>query len=236
MTAILWAGLPGEESGNSIVDVLYGRVNPSAKTPFTFGQKREDYGTDVIYNTTEAVPQIGFTEGNFIDYRSFDIRNIKPVYEFGFGLSYTTFNYSNLQIVKRNARPYTPNSGLTSPAPTFGTISNRSSDYLFPSNFSRVPLYIYPYINFTDLKASSNDPSYGLPGFVPPGSQDSSPQPKIAAGGAPGGNPQLYDVLYEVSATVTNTGKVEGYEVPQMVWLPDTRFFVRWQQATNGAS
>ena len=219
ISAILWAGMPGEQSGNSIVDVLYGRVNPSAKTPFTWAKTREDYGTDVLYQTTEAVPQIGFTEGNFIDYRALDRSGKTPVYPFGFGLSYTTFSYSNLQIVKRNARPYTPNTGKTSPAPTFGTISNRTADYLYPANFTRVPLYIYPYLNFTDLKQSANDPSYGLPGFVPPGSQDSSPQPKVPAGGAPGGNPQLYDVLYEVSATVTNTGKVSGMEVPQMVSL-----------------
>ena len=64
---------------------------------------------------------------------------------------------------------------------------------------------------------SANETDYALPGFVPAGSQDGSPQPLLPAGGAPGGNPQLYDVLYEVTATITNTGKVPGEEVPQLV-------------------
>lgn len=48
VTAIIWAGLPGQESGNSLVDVLYGRVNPSAKLPFSIAKTREDFGTDIL--------------------------------------------------------------------------------------------------------------------------------------------------------------------------------------------
>ena len=221
ITAILWAGLPGQESGNSIVDVLYGRVNPGARLPFTMAETREDYGTDLLYEPNSAVPQQDFTEGVFIDYRSLDRANITPVYEFGYGLSYTTFSYSNLQITKTNTSAYTPTTGTTSAAPTLGSISNYSGDYLFPNGFSQVPLYVYPYLNFTDLKQSANDPSYGVPGYVPTGSQDGSPQPLLPAGGAPGGNPQLYDVLYQVKATIANTGSVAGDEVPQLVSVPN---------------
>ncbi len=59
VTAILWAGVPGQESGNSITDVLYGKVNPAARTPFTWGPTRESYGADVLYtpNNGEAAPQ-----------------------------------------------------------------------------------------------------------------------------------------------------------------------------------
>ena len=93
VTAILWAGVPGQESGNSITDVLYGNVNPAARTPFTWGPTRESYGTDLLYTPNNGMnaPQIDFTEGVFIDYRAFDKQNITPIYEFGFGLSYTTF-------------------------------------------------------------------------------------------------------------------------------------------------
>lgn len=93
MTAILWAGLPGQESGNSIADVLYGRVNPAPRTPFTWGTTQNSYGTDVMYtpNNGKGAPQDDFLEGVFIDYRAFDAQNITPIYEFGFGLSYTTF-------------------------------------------------------------------------------------------------------------------------------------------------
>ncbi|KAI4086010.1 MAG: hypothetical protein LQ344_007924 [Seirophora lacunosa] len=218
ITAILWAGLPGEQSGNSIADVLYGRVNPGAKLPFTFGAAREDYGTDILYipNEGTGAPQVSFTEGNFIDYRAFDQAGIAPVYEFGFGLSYTTFSYSNLQVNKLTVGPYTPTTRQTAAAPVLGNVSTDASQYQLPSNFSTIPLYIYPYLNSTDLATASNDSSYGSSDSVPAGSQDASPQPIPAAGGAPGGNPELYDVLYQVRATITNTGSIPGEEVAQL--------------------
>jgi hypothetical protein len=138
ITAILWAGVPGQESGNAIADVLYGRVNPSAKLPFTVGKKREDYGVDILYTPNAPVPQINFKEGLFIDYRAFDRYNETPTYEFGFGLSYTTFSYSSLHVTKLNATAYEPFSGTTKPAPTIGNFSTNAEDYLFPANFTRV--------------------------------------------------------------------------------------------------
>lgn len=79
-------------------------------------------------------------------------------------------------------------------------------------------MYVYPFINSTDLKVSSGDPSYGLPSnsYIPPGATDGSPQPIPGAGGAPGGNPGLYEEMYTITATVKNTGKVAGDEVPQL--------------------
>ncbi|KAI9871754.1 MAG: hypothetical protein M1830_002496 [Pleopsidium flavum] len=218
ITAILWAGLPGEQSGNSIVDVLYGRVNPGAKLPFTMAAARGDYGTDLLYTPNEgtSAPQQDFTEGVFIDYRSLDHTGISPVYEFGFGLSYTTFSYSNLQITRSNVSTYTPTTGTTAAAPILGSFSNNTGNYQFPANMTRIPLYIYPYLNTTDLMTSANESDYGAPGFVPAGSQDGSPQPLLAASGAPGGNPSLYDVLYVITSTISNTGSVAGEEVPQL--------------------
>ena len=218
ITAILWAGFPGEQSGNSIADVLYGRVNPSAKLPFTFGKAREDYGTDLLYtpNAGTDAPQVNFTEGNFIDYRAFDVADITPVYEFGHGLSYTTFSYSNLQITKTAAGSYIPTTGLTTAAPVLGSVDNNTANYLFPADINPVFLFIYPYLNSTDLEVSANYSDYAVPGFIPYGSQDGSPQPLQPASGAPGGNPQLYDVLYQASATVTNNGTLNGIEVPQL--------------------
>jgi Glycosyl hydrolase family 3 C-terminal domain/Fibronectin type III-like domain len=223
VTAILWAGLPGQESGNAIVDVLYGHYNPGGKLPFTFGPTRESYGTDLLYepnNGQFGAPQDDFTEGVFIDYRAFDKMNITPIYEFGFGLSYTTFDYSELVVTSANAGPYFPTSGTTSAAPSLG--NNASMDYsryLFPNGtFDRVRKYIYPYLNSTNPADASGDPDYGLPtsDYVPPGATDDSPQPLLPAGGAPGGNPGLWDVLYTVTATITNTGSVQGDEVAQL--------------------
>ena len=220
ITAIIWAGIPGEQSGNAIADVLYGRVNPGGKLPFTIGRNRPDYGTDVLYrlNNGTSSPQLDFQEGVFIDYRSFDKQGIDPIYEFGYGLSYTNFSYSSLKIQGQRANNYVPTSGETKPAPTLGKNSTDPSADVFPAGFHEVPLYIYPYLNNSNLKSASDDSDYGLPAdqYLPPHAQDGSPQSRIGAGGAPGGNPQLYDVFYTVTADVTNTGKVAGDEVPQL--------------------
>ena len=220
ITAILWAGLPGQESGNSITDVLYGRVNPAARSPFTWGKTREDYGTDLLYdeNNNNKAPQVQFNEGVFIDYRSFDARNITPVYEFGHGLSYTSFKYSNLQIEKFNVGPYQPTGGMTSAAPDTQDVSKNWEDYQFPDDIEPVYQYIYPWLNGTDPRNVSGDPNYGLPNsdYIPAGADDGSPQPRLPSSGAPGGNPQLWDIMYHVSVDIENTGERDGEEVPQL--------------------
>ncbi|PWY72425.1 hypothetical protein BO70DRAFT_297934 [Aspergillus heteromorphus CBS 117.55] len=218
VTAILWAGLPGQESGNSLADVLYGRVNPGAKSPFTWGKTRESYQDYLITepNNGDGAPQEDFTEGVFIDYRGFDKRNETPIYEFGYGLSYTTFNYSQLQVQALNASAYTPASGETEAAPTLGEAGN-ASDYLYPSGLQRITAFIYPWLNSTDLEASSGDSSYGQSSdFLPEGATDGSAQPILPAGGGPGGNPALYDDLIQVSVTIKNTGDIAGDEIPQL--------------------
>ncbi|KPI42161.1 putative beta-glucosidase G [Cyphellophora attinorum] len=103
VTAILAAHLPGEQSGNSIVSVLWGDVNPSGHLPYTIALNESDYNTKIVNqtNTNDTDPnawQDNFSEGLFIDYRHFDQAGIEPLYEFGFGLSYTTFNISDLSI------------------------------------------------------------------------------------------------------------------------------------------
>ncbi|RYP61981.1 hypothetical protein DL771_009921 [Monosporascus sp. 5C6A] len=90
--AIVWAGLPSQENGNALVDVLYGGTSPSGKLPYTIGKTAADYGTSIVRGDDN------FSEGLFIDYRHFDERGIAPRYEFGYGLSYTTFDYSDIAI------------------------------------------------------------------------------------------------------------------------------------------
>ena len=223
ISAIVWAGLPGQESGNSLVDVLYGTVNPSGRSPFTWGASRQDYGTDILYTPNNGLnaPQVPFSEGVFIDYRYFDKYNTSVVYEFGYGLSYTTFEYSNLQVQKSNAGAYTPTTGTTPAAPSFGNFSTNLADYLFPSSqFSHVWQYIYPYVNTTDAKAASADPFYGETAdkFTPANSTNGSPQPLLRSAGknAPGGNNKLYDTIYTITVDIKNTGSIVGDEVPQL--------------------
>ncbi|KAK7751761.1 hypothetical protein SLS62_006246 [Diatrype stigma] len=96
--AILAAHLPGEESGNSLVDVLWGDVEPSGRLPYTIPKVAADYDIPITNRTGEDVGRYGwqanFTEGLNIDYRHFDSLDTEPLYEFGFGLSYTSFELS----------------------------------------------------------------------------------------------------------------------------------------------
>ena len=105
VTAIIAAHLPGQEIGNSIVDVLYGAVNPSGKLPYTIGHEASDWNAPIVNititdSTNPNAFQDDFKEGLMIDYRHFDAQKITPRYEFGFGLSYTTFKVSNLIVEK----------------------------------------------------------------------------------------------------------------------------------------
>ncbi|WWC86304.1 uncharacterized protein L201_001177 [Kwoniella dendrophila CBS 6074] len=100
ITAVLWAGLPGQESGNSLVDVLYGSYNPSGRLPYTIAKKQSDYPANIDYVNTDVIPHppVEYKEDLNIDYRHFLSKNITPRYEFGYGLSYTTFDYSNINM------------------------------------------------------------------------------------------------------------------------------------------
>lgn len=102
VTALIFAHLPGQESGRALVSLLYGQSNAWGKLPYTVAKNESDYG-ELLHPAKaegdfELFPQANFTEGVYIDYRHFDANNIEPRYEFGYGLSYTTFAYANLVI------------------------------------------------------------------------------------------------------------------------------------------
>ncbi|KAH9229183.1 glycoside hydrolase family 3 protein [Colletotrichum gloeosporioides 23] len=97
---IIAAHLPGEQTGNSLADILWGDVNPSGRLPYTVPVTEADYDIPVTNLTSDEVTsptawQSNFTEGLMIDYRHFDAMEIDPLYEFGFGLSYTTFELAS---------------------------------------------------------------------------------------------------------------------------------------------
>jgi beta-glucosidase len=157
VTAILAAHFPGQESGNSLVDILYGDVNPSGHLPYTIAMNGTDWNappTTGINTTGYADWQSWFDEKLEIDYRHFDMQNISVRYEFGFGLSYTTFEISD---IKTEALEH---------------------------NVTSMP---------DDLPIQ------------------------------PGGNPALWESLYNVTVSVSNTGDVAGAAVPQLyVGLPSS--------------
>ncbi|QYS99098.1 Beta-glucosidase [Trichoderma simmonsii] len=102
VTAIIFAHLPGQESGPALASLLFGDTSPSGKIPYTVAKNESDYGDvlDPVEPEGEFVnfPQADFHEGVYLDYRYFDKKGIEPRYEFGFGLGYTTFAYSNISI------------------------------------------------------------------------------------------------------------------------------------------
>lgn len=94
VTAILSAHFPGDQTGNSIVDVLWGVTEPSGRLPYSLPKAAADAGPPIVNLTgvTGVVDwQSNFTEGQMIDYRYYDQNDIEPLYEFGFGLSYVPF-------------------------------------------------------------------------------------------------------------------------------------------------
>lgn len=98
--AILLAWQPGQEGGNSVADVLSGKVNPSGKLTMTFPMKYEDTPSAKNWLGTPAndPKEVTYEEGIYVGYRYFNTFNVKPSYEFGFGKSYTDFSYSDVKI------------------------------------------------------------------------------------------------------------------------------------------
>src|ERR1700733_4129437 len=102
--AVLQMWWPGDEGGWATADILLGKVNPAGRLPFTWAKKLEDYpATDPTYPERSAKGIAGktaFSEGVDVGYRWFDKQKTESLFPFGYGLSYSSFNYSDLKVVK----------------------------------------------------------------------------------------------------------------------------------------
>ncbi len=94
--AVLESWYSGQEGGNAIAEILFGDVNPSGKLTDTLALRREDYSDFGNYPGTPET--VNYAEGIYVGYRHFDKHKIVPLYPFGYGLSYTTFAYSGLEV------------------------------------------------------------------------------------------------------------------------------------------
>ncbi|KAG9726429.1 glycoside hydrolase family 3 protein, partial [Aureobasidium melanogenum] len=209
--AVLYANLPGQESGNALASILFGDVNPSGRLPYTIAKHEDDYGptSKILYHPNAVIPQQNFSEGLYVDYRYFDKHNIEPRYEFGYGLSYTTFHLSSLFIhpvaTEYATLPAKRPEALTPPHMDVSIPDARTA--LWPENFIALKKYIYPYIKSVDEIKTGKYP-------YPKGYEIT--QPPSPAGGAEGGNPDLYTPIAVVQASLTNTGSLPGDCVVQL--------------------
>lgn len=99
--AILMAWYPGQEGGTAVAEILTGKVSPSGKLPISMEAAPEDNPSFATYFDKDSKQsRTSYSEGIFTGYRGYDKTGVKPLYPFGFGLSYSTFKYSNLTVEK----------------------------------------------------------------------------------------------------------------------------------------
>ena len=96
--ALLQAWYPGQEGGTAIAEILFGEVNPSGRLPATFERHWEDNPSYASYYPKPGTLEVHYEEGVFVGYRGFDSKGVEPLFPFGFGLSYTSFDYDKLSI------------------------------------------------------------------------------------------------------------------------------------------
>ncbi|MBC7508990.1 MAG: glycoside hydrolase family 3 C-terminal domain-containing protein [Ferruginibacter sp.] len=103
---LIHAWYPGQEGALAVAEILFGITNPSGKLPVSFEKNAEDNPTYNNYKDDDKDGKVFYKEGIFMGYRFYDKAEIKPRFPFGFGLSYTTFAYSDLIIKKTSINKY----------------------------------------------------------------------------------------------------------------------------------
>ena len=101
---ILEAWYPGEEDGNAVAAVLFGDVNPSGKLPLTFPKRLADLPANTEWQYPGVQGVVHYWEGIFVGYRHYDQQHIQPLFPFGYGLSYTTFAFSDLTVTPQKVK------------------------------------------------------------------------------------------------------------------------------------
>ena len=107
--AVLQAWYPGQEGGTVLAEILFGDVNPSGRLPATFERRWEDNPVHDSYYP-DAANRIAYKEGLFVGYRGYEHNGTKPLFPFGYGLSYTTFRYNNLNVTQAITKGGSPSS------------------------------------------------------------------------------------------------------------------------------
>ena len=96
--ALLALWYPGEQGGNAFAEILFGEVNPSGRLPITFEKRQQDNPTFSNYYPEPDNNRVVYREGIFVGYRGYEHNGIKPLFPFGFGLSFTTFKFGSVVV------------------------------------------------------------------------------------------------------------------------------------------
>ncbi|KAL1411913.1 hypothetical protein Q8F55_002899 [Vanrija albida] len=103
VAGVVFAWYGGNETGNAIADVVYGKVNPSGRLPLSLPRRKVDIAANL--NSKSARTDIHYEEGIWVGYKHFNARGIAPLFPFGHGLSYTTWAYSGLEVTAPSGEP-----------------------------------------------------------------------------------------------------------------------------------
>jgi beta-glucosidase len=162
--AILEGWYSGQYAGQALAEIIYGKVNPSGKLPVSIAKNESDYPSYASYNKvtdyqpaglfggapTRAKLEMTYSEGIYNGYRGFDKANIKPLFPFGFGLSYTSYSYSDMKLSSSTiAGSETINASFT--------LTNRGQ----MDGFEVAQLYVSPAV-----KSAVDRPEKELKGFA----------------------------------------------------------------------
>jgi beta-glucosidase len=104
VNAIVEAWYSGSQAGHAIADVIFGKVNPSGKLPFTFPVKLNDNGAHALNAYDREDLSVEYKEGLYVGYRWADKFDVEPLFAFGHGLSYTEFSYGEAKCAKTSVR------------------------------------------------------------------------------------------------------------------------------------
>ena len=103
ISALLANWYPGQEGGTALAESIFGDINPSGRLPISWERSLADNPSYPYYYPTPGTLTVPYKDDIFVGYRGYEHNNVKPLFPFGFGLSYTTFKYANLDIHPSNA-------------------------------------------------------------------------------------------------------------------------------------
>jgi beta-glucosidase len=206
--SVVFAHLPGQEAGGSLTDILFGAYSPSGHLPYSIPKAESDYPSSVSIVGFEFFQvQDTFSEGLYIDYRYLNKHSITPRYAFGHGLSYTNFTHTSLTLAAVTAlTSLPPTRSAKGSTPIYSSSIPPAAEVSWPTGFNKIWRYLYPYLDNPSSISSSST-------FAYPTGYSTTAQPDPPAGGDQGGNPALYDTMFTLSLTVTNTGAMAGKDV-----------------------